>query len=69
VPALRRGSSGPAVADLQRVLNAWYPRDVALQVDGVFGLATEAAVMLAQARGGLVVDGTVGPRTRALLSL
>lgn len=69
VPVLRRGSSGDAVRELQRVLNAWYPRDVALVVDGAFGPATEAAVRLAQRRAGLLVDGVVGPATRALLNL
>jgi hypothetical protein len=66
---LRSGARGPAVLDLQRVLNAWYPRDVALVLDGVFGQDTEAAVRLAQQRAGLVVDGRVGDRTRALLHL
>ncbi|GAA0897651.1 peptidoglycan-binding domain-containing protein [Pseudonocardia zijingensis] len=69
VGVLRRGSRGPEVGELQRVLNAWYPHDVALQVDDVFGEATEDAVKLAQQRAGLVVDGVVGPRTRALLNL
>jgi hypothetical protein len=66
---LRRGSRGPAVAELQRVLNAWYPLAPRLVTDGVFGAATEAAVRLCQSRAGLVADGVVGPRTRAVLSL
>lgn len=66
---LRRGSRGPEVAELQRILNAWYPRTVNLAVDGVFGPATEAAVRMLQHRAGLVVDGIVGPRTRAVLRL
>lgn len=67
---LCRGDRGPAVAELQRVLNSWYPRDAPLMVDGVFGPATETAVKLAQSRApGLVVDGVVGPATRALLHL
>jgi hypothetical protein len=66
---LKRGSTGPAVRELQRVLNAWYPQ-MSLRVDGVFGLATEAAVRALQERsGGLVVDGVVGDRTRAVLNL
>jgi hypothetical protein len=66
---LSRGSTGPAVRELQRVLNAWYPQ-MSLKVDGVFGLATEAAVRALQERsGGLVVDGVVGPRTRGVLNL
>src|SRR5690606_135486 len=66
---LRRGSRGPEVRKLQQVLNAWYPREVRLAVDGVFGPATEAAVRMLQHRAGLVVDGIVGPRTRAVLRL
>ena len=69
VGLLRRGSTGAAVVALQHVLNAWYPHDVALTVDGAFGPATEAAVRLAQQRAGLAVDGVVGPATRALLNL
>jgi hypothetical protein len=69
VGVLRLGSTGPYVGQLQRVLNAWYPRDVQLVVDDVFGPATERAVKLAQARAGLLVDGRVGERTRALLNL
>jgi hypothetical protein len=66
---LKRGSTGPAVRELQRVLNAWYPQ-MSLRVDGVFGLATEAAVRALQERSeGLVVDGVVGPRTAAVLNL
>lgn len=67
--ALRRGSSGPEVAELQRVLNAWYPREIRLQVDGAFGVVTEAAVQFVQRRSGLVPDGVVGARTLALLHL
>lgn len=69
VATLRRGSHGPGVVELQRVLNAWYPREVHLAVDGVFGPATEAAVRLCQARAGLAVDGVAGARTRAVLHL
>jgi hypothetical protein len=69
VAVLRRGARGADVLRLQRVLNAWYPREVALQPDGVFGPATEAAVRLCQQRAHLVVDGVAGPRTRAVLGL
>ncbi len=57
---LARGSSGPAVAELQRKLN--------LQADGKFGAGTEAAVKAFQASKGLKVDGKVGPATLAALS-
>lgn len=40
-PPLRRGSKGPAVEDLQRLLNA----ALALKVDGVFGAKTEWALL------------------------
>ena len=52
---LRVGSSGPDVVRVQSALG---------QVpDGVFGVATDAAVRTFQSRNGLVVDGIVGPRT------
>jgi hypothetical protein len=38
-------------------------------VDGVFGPVTERAVKRFQRRKGLVVDGIVGPQTRAALGL
>lgn len=68
---LTLGSRGPAVAALQRTLNAWYPHDLVppLATDGVYGPATAAAVRLCQQRAGLVVDGVAGPATRALLKL
>jgi hypothetical protein len=63
---LRRGARGPAIEELQHALNRL---GADLEVDGVFGPATEAAVRLAQQRAGLVVDARVGDRTRALLHL
>lgn len=68
VATLRRGSRGAPVAELQRVLNAWYP-STRLVVDGIFGQATETAVRRLQGAASLVVDGVVGPRTRAVLNL
>ncbi|MGH3745820.1 MAG: peptidoglycan recognition protein family protein [Micromonosporaceae bacterium] len=61
---LRRGSSGAAVRDLQRDLNA---AGAQLAVDGDFGPKTEAAVKAFQRKAGIDVDGVVGPQTRAAL--
>jgi putative chitinase len=64
-PALRRGSAGEAVSDLQTKLRiAGYP----VGVDGSFGAATELAVMHFQAANKLTVDGIAGPATLAALA-
>ena len=52
---LRNGDEGPAVRELQHILDI--PRD------GVFGTQTEAAVRAFQAGRGLIADGIVGPYT------
>jgi murein DD-endopeptidase MepM/ murein hydrolase activator NlpD len=63
-PILRRGSTGPAVRDLQRALTAaGFPATV----DGAFGLRTDAAVRALQRARGLTPDGVVGPLTWAAL--
>jgi hypothetical protein len=65
---LQRGSSGPAVSALQQRLNeegATPP----LEVIGIFGPKTEAAVKAFQASHGLEADGIVGPLTRAALGM
>ncbi|MCK2239405.1 MULTISPECIES: peptidoglycan-binding protein [unclassified Crossiella] len=62
-PTIRRGSTGPAVAEVQRILNAWYPKLARLATDGVFGPATHARVVYMQQRAGLGADGIVGPLT------
>lgn len=67
-PLLRRGSSGPAVRELQSVLAAWYPR-LRLAVDGDFGPATEAAVRHLQSRARIGVDGVAGPDTYRALGM
>ncbi|GAA3890636.1 hypothetical protein GCM10022243_64390 [Saccharothrix violaceirubra] len=60
---VRRGSKGPAVSELQRILNAWYPALPRLVVDGDFGPATETRVKHMQRAAGLVADGIAGPAT------
>lgn len=60
VQTLRRGSSGPTVVVLQRMLG--------IPDDGKFGPGTDAAVRAFQARKGLTVDGVVGPQTWGALT-
>ena len=65
-PALRRGSAGEAVSDLQTKLRAaGYP----VGVDGSYGAATELAVMHFQAANKLAADGIAGPATLAALAV
>ena len=56
-------SRGNDVRELQRVLNAWYPKRKQLTVDGEFGKATYEMVKYAQLNSGITPDGIVGPRT------
>lgn len=64
-PTLQRGSSGVAVAALQRALTSLgHP----LKDDGDFGPRTEAAVRAFEARRGLTVDGIVDGATRAAIA-
>lgn len=60
-PVLRKGDSGPAVAEVQRLLG--------ITVDGDYGPATEAAVRAFQQSRGLEADGTCGPATWAALGV
>lgn len=67
-PTLRRGSSGPAVADAQVRLNRWLARRPRvglppLVVDGRFGPKTDATVRAFQRAHGLQADGVIGPNT------
>lgn len=55
-------TSGPDVAELQRVLSRWYPV-MRLTVDGVYGPATARAVRHLQAQAEIMVDGIAGPAT------
>jgi peptidoglycan hydrolase-like protein with peptidoglycan-binding domain len=59
---LRRGSQGPKVVTLQKLLNT-HGADPQIKVDGWFGVATDAAVRALQSRWGIVIDGVVGPET------
>ena len=61
---LHEGSSGPAVEALQQALNA---EGYSSAVDGVYGAQTRQAVEELQGANGLIVDGVVGPQTRASL--
>jgi peptidoglycan hydrolase-like protein with peptidoglycan-binding domain len=55
LPTIRRGSSGPAVQMLQRLLG--------IDADGVFGAGTERALKTQQAKAGISADGACGPET------
>lgn len=59
-PTIRRGDTGPAVELIQRFLGVVGPGDAGY---GIFGPATEKAVIRYQAMQGLVADGIVGPAT------
>lgn len=59
-PVIRIGSSGPSIADMQRLLNM---AGAKLTVDGRFGPASDEAVRKYQRSQGLYGDGVVGPKT------
>lgn len=59
---LNPGSRGQLVRDVQTVLGN-------LRVDGVYGQETVSRVRSFQASRGLLVDGVVGPQTRAALGI
>lgn len=63
-PVLSLGDRGPKVRELQELLNK---SGAQLDVDGIFGRATLAAVMAFQGSKGLTVDGVVGKLTFAAL--
>ncbi len=67
MPFLKQGDSGPKVLELQQRLKqlGFSPG----KIDGDFGPGTEAAVIAFQRSEGLLVDGTVGPRTLKALAL
>ncbi|MBI2377681.1 MAG: peptidoglycan-binding protein [Deltaproteobacteria bacterium] len=64
--ALRLGSRGPKVVELQRTLNE-HGAKPPLALDGEFGPATSSAVKSFQRARGLEVDGVVGPKTQKAL--
>lgn len=59
-PMLKFGSVGPDVEYLQTLLQG---KGLTINVDGQFGLRTEAAVKKFQEHSGLLADGYVGPQT------
>lgn len=65
-PTLRRGSSGSAVATLQKALRALGSSPG--PIDGIFGPMTESAVRAFQSAKRLLVDGVVGAQTWSALS-
>ncbi len=62
---LSRGARGVEVRQLQEALVAL---GIDLDPDGIFGAATEAAVIMFQQRHGLTVDGIAGPKVFAVLN-
>jgi putative chitinase len=64
---LKQGATGPGVIALQEALETrgFSPGNL----DGVFGLGTEAAVIAFQNSEGLLPDGVAGPRTLTVLGL
>ena len=57
---IQNGSENSDVKDLQKILNS---KGYNLEVDGVFGSKTEAAVRDYQTKNNLQVDGIVGTNT------
>ena len=66
---IRRGDTGPVVAEWQVLVNRWLAADPGetfrLGEDGVFGPLTDAVTRSFEHAEGLPVDGIVGPLTRA----
>jgi len=64
---LTNGDTGAGVRTLQRTLNQCYGRG--LEVDGVFGDDTEAALRFAQEDANIGDDGEYGPVTREAIRM
>jgi peptidoglycan hydrolase-like protein with peptidoglycan-binding domain len=64
-PTISSGATGDAVRRLQRALRR--TPNLSVQIDGVFGPQTKAAVEEFQKEANLAVDGIVGPHTWAAL--
>ncbi|MGD1712141.1 peptidoglycan-binding domain-containing protein [Dapis sp. BLCC M172] len=65
-PTISLGSTGEDVKYLQTVLNTIVANN-SLVVDGIFGVATQEAVIAFQKSSGLTADGIVGPQTWGLI--
>jgi hypothetical protein len=65
----RPWSAGDDVKEVQRILNAWYPRAPRLALDGYFGPKTTDRIKTLQTRARLDVDGIVGPKTWRTLNV
>lgn len=63
-PTLRSGDRGEDVVRLQTLLQS---RGYAIDIDGIYGAKTKAAVKAFQAENGLTADGVCGPLTWTLL--
>lgn len=63
-PLFRQGDQGPAVRAIQHLLRF---KGQNLDVDGIFGVQTRAAVVAFQNQSGLAPDGIVGPLTWSAL--
>src|SRR5688572_21490512 len=66
---LSRGHTGDAVRALQERLNALHAADPALELDGVFGPKTEAALQTFQRQAGLDPRGTLGMELWLLIDM
>lgn len=60
LPVLKYGSKGDAVKEAQRLLNE---HGYDLKVDGIYGKATETAVLKFQLKNNIKVDGIIGKDT------